>query len=116
MTLGPMVRRARGAETRAHWTVRLSFAVQPGTLVERVEIVKTTREQFEMTQSMPGLACMVVTRGAGVVRRTRGAEMREHWTASQHFAVQLGATVEHAEIAKSTWGQLGTVDAMYVVV
>ena len=71
-----MIRKTRGAETRAHWRVRLSLSVQLGTLVEHVEIAKTTRKQFEVTRSMSGLGYAAVICGAGVVRGTRGAETR----------------------------------------
>ena len=111
-----MIRRARGAETRAHWEVRLSLDVQLGMLVEHVEIAKTTRGQFEVTCSMSGLGYAAVIRGVGVVRVMRGSGTRAHWTASQHLAVRLGTTVGHVETEKSKREQLGTVDAMYVVV
>ena len=110
-----MLRRARRFETRAHWRVRLSIAVQPGTLVEHVETMKMTWGQFGVMQSTSGLEYVVVTCGAGIVRRTRGVEMWAQWTASPHFAVRLVTAVGHVEIAKSMWGQPGTVYAMYAL-
>ena len=89
--------------------------MQPGTLVEHVETTKMMRGQFGVMRSTSGLEYVAVTRGAGMVRRTRGVETRAQWTASPHFAVRLVTAVGHVEIVKLMWGQPGTVYAMYTL-